>query len=64
MGYLRFILVLFEVMLGLKVNFSKSALVPISEVSIEVPELARLACFFVYNVDYLPSFRGLPVGAT
>jgi len=61
LGYLRCILVLFEVMLGFKINLSKSVLIPIGE----VPELNNLAQFFGCGVDYLPSsYLGLPLGAT
>ena len=48
---------LFEVMLGLKINLSKSVLIPIDE----VPELNNLAQFFGCGVDYVPSsYLGLP----
>ena len=51
----------FEVMSGLRVNLSKSALIPIGE----VPNVHILACFFGCGVDYLPSFYlGLPLGAS
>ena len=52
LGYLRCILVLFEMMLGLKINLSKSVLIPIGEV-------------YPCGVDYLPSsYLGLPLGAS
>ena len=61
LGYLRCILVLFKAMSGLKVNISKSVLIPVRE----VPELNSLAQFFGCGVDFLPSsYLGLPLGAT
>ena len=60
-AYLRCILVLFEVMSGLKINLSESVLIPIGE----VPELNNLAYFFGCDVDYLPSsYLSLLLGAT
>jgi len=54
-------LVLFEVMSGLKLNLSKSVFISIGE----VPELNNLAHFFGCGVDYLPSsYLGLPLGTT
>jgi len=51
---------LFEVMSGLRVNLSKSALIPVGE----VPNVHVLAHFFRCGVDYLPSsYLGLPLGA-
>ena len=49
--YLRCILVLFEVMSGLKINLSKSVIIPVGEVL----ELENLAQFFGCGVDSLPS---------
>jgi len=47
-------------MFDLRVNFSKSVLIPIGE----VPELQHLAQFFGYGIDYLPSsYLGQPLGA-
>jgi len=61
MGYLRFILVLFEMMSGLKINLSKSVRIPVGE----VPELNNLAQFLGCGVDSLPSsYLGLPLGAS
>jgi len=60
LGYLRCILALFEVMLRLKINLSKSVLIPIGEVS----ELNNLVHFLGCGVDYPPlSYLGLPLGA-
>ena len=61
LGYLRCILVLFEAMSGLKINLSKSVLIPVGEVT----ELNYLAQFFGCGVDSLPSsYLGLPLGAS
>jgi len=47
-------------MYGLKVNLSKSALIPIGK----VPIVHVLARFFGCGVDYLPSsYLGLPLSA-
>jgi len=52
---------LFEVMSGLKINLSKSVLVPTGE----VPELNHLAHFFCCGVDYLHlSYLDLALWAT
>ena len=52
---------LFEVMSGLKINLSKSVIIPVGE----VPELDNLAQFFGCGVDSLPSsYLGLPLGAS
>ena len=52
---------LFEVMLGLKINLSKSVIIPIGE----VPELESLAQFFGCGFDSLPSsYLGLLLGAS
>ena len=60
LGYLRCILLLFEAMSGLRVNLSKSALIPVGE----VPNVHALAHFFGCGVDYLPSsYLGLPLSA-
>ena len=60
LGYLKCILLLFEAMSGLRVNLSKSALIPVGE----VPNVHDLARFFGCGVDYLPpSYLGLPLGA-
>ena len=61
LGYLRCILVLFEVMSRLKINLSKSFLIHVGE----APELNNLAQFFGCDVDSLPSsYFGLPLGAS
>ena len=61
MGYLRCILLLSEVMSGVRVNLSKSALIPVGE----VPNVHNLARFFGCGVEYLPSsYLGLPLGAS
>ena len=61
LGYLRCILLLFEAMAGLKVNLTKSALIPIEE----VPDLHHPAQFFSSGVDCIPStYLGLPLGAS
>jgi len=61
LGYLKCILLVFEAMSGLRVNLSKSALIPIGE----VPNVNALAHFFGCAVDYLPSsYLGLPLGAS
>ena len=60
LGYLRCILLLFETMSGLRVNFSKSALIPASD----VPNVHMLTPFLGCGVDHLPSlYLGLPLGA-
>ena len=51
---------LFEVISKLKVNLSKSVLIPVGD----VPELAHLAHFLSCGVEYLPSYLGLPLDAT
>ena len=57
LGYLRCILLLFEAMSRLKVNLSKSSLIPIGE----VPNIHYLASFFGCEVGALPSsYLGLP----
>ena len=61
LGYLRCILLLFEALSGLKVNISKSALIPVGE----VPNVHDLARFFGCGVEHLPSsYLGLPLGAS
>ena len=61
LGYLRCILLLFEAMSGLRVNLSKSALIPVGE----VPNVQDLARFFGCGVEFLPSsYLGLPLGAS
>jgi len=61
LGYLKCILLVFEVMSGLRVNLSKSAIIPIGE----VPNVNVLAHFFGYGVDYLPSsYLVLPLGTS
>jgi len=61
LGYLRCILLLFEAMSRVTFNLSKSALIPIGDVS-NVHVLAR---FFGCGVDYLSSsYIGLPLGAS
>ena len=51
LGYLRCILLLFEAMSGLRVNLSKSALIPIGE----VPNADVLPLFWVVQwIIYLP----------
>ena len=61
LGYLRCILLLFEALIGLKVNLAKSVLIPIGE----VPNLYQLAQFFGCGIDVLPStYLGLPLGAS
>jgi len=57
-GYLRCILVIFAVMLGLKVKLSKRFLILVGKV-LELPHLAH---FFVCCADYLSSYLGLPLG--
>jgi len=48
-------------MSGLRVNFSKSVIIPIGE----VPNVNGLAHFFGCRVDYLPfSYLGLSLGTT
>ena len=48
-------------MSGLRVNLSKSSLIPIGE----VPNIHLLACFFGCEVCALPStYLGLPLGAS
>ena len=60
MGYLRCIFLLFEAMSGLRVNLSKSALIPVGE----VPNVHDLTRFFGCGVEYLPSsYLGLSLGA-
>ena len=59
LGYLRCILLLFEAMSGLRVNLSKSALIPVGD----VPNVHVLARFLGCKVDHLPSYLGLPLGA-
>ena len=60
LGYLRCSLLLFKAMSALRVNLSKSVLLPIGE----APEMHHLAHFFGGGVDYLPSsYFGLPQGA-
>jgi len=60
LGYLRCILLSFEAMSGLRVNLSKSALIPVGD----VPNVHVLASFSGCRVDYLPSsYLGLPLGA-
>ena len=59
MGYFKIILPVFEAMSGLRVNLSRSVIIPIGE----VPNVNVLAHFFGCRVDYLPSFYlGLPLG--
>jgi len=61
LGYLRCIIVLFEMMSGLKINLCKSVFIPFGE----VPELNNLAQLFDCGVDSLPSsYLGLPLGAS
>jgi len=61
LGYLRCILLLFEAMSRLKVNLSKSSLIPIGEVL----NIHLLACFFGCEVSALRStYLGLPLGAS
>ena len=61
LGYLRCIIVLFEMMSGLKINLCKSVFIPFGE----VPELNNLAQLFDCGVDSLPSsYLGLPFGAS
>jgi len=50
LGYLRCIFVLFEAMSGLKINLSKSVLIPVGE----VPELNKLAQVFGCGIDSPP----------
>lgn len=61
LGYLRCVLLCFETVSGLRVNLSKSELIPVGEVD-RVPMLAViLGC----KVSALPvSYLGLPLGAT
>jgi len=60
LGYLRCILLLFEVMSGLRVNLSKSALIPIGD----APNVHVLAPFFGCGVNHQPSsYLGLPLSA-
>jgi len=60
LGYLRCILLFFEAMSGLRVNLSKSSLIPIGEVSY----IHFLPSFFGCEVSALPStYLGLPLGA-
>jgi len=59
LGYLRCILLIFEAMSGLRVNFSKNVLIPIGE----VPQFQHMAHFFGCRIDYLLlSYLGLPLG--
>ena len=59
LGYLRCVLLLFEAMSGLRVNLSKSSIIPIGE----IPNIHHLASFFDYGVSALPStYLGLPLG--
>lgn len=44
----------------LRVNLTKSVLIAIGE----VPELLHLVHSFDYEVKYLPSYLGLPLGAS
>ena len=61
LGYLRCNLLLFEAMSRLRVNLSKSSLIPIGE----VPNIHLLACFFGCEVCTLPStYLGLPLEAS
>ena len=61
LGYLRYTLLLFEAISGLKVNFAKGVLIPIRE----VPNVHLLAQFFGCGIDSLPSsYLGLPPGAS
>ena len=60
LGYLRCIVLLFEAMSGLRVNLSKSTLIPVGNVS----NVHVLAHFFGCGVDHLPSpYLGFPLGA-
>jgi len=60
LGYLRCILLLFEAMSWLRINLSKSALIPVGE----MPNVHNLARFFGCGVEYMPSsYLGLPLGA-
>ena len=61
LGYLRCVLLLFEAMSGLRVNLSKSSIIPIGE----IPNIHHLASFFDCGVSALPSiYLGLPLGAS
>jgi len=61
LGYFKIILPVFEAMSGLRVNLSRSVIIPIGE----VPNVNVLAHFFGCRVDYLPSSHlGLPLGAS
>ena len=54
-------LLLFEAMTGLRVNLSKSSLIPIGE----IPNIHHLASFFHCGISALPSiYLGLPLGAS
>ena len=61
LGYLRCVLLLFEAMSGLRVNLSKSSIIPIGVIS----NIHHLAYFFDCGVSALPSiYLGLPLGAS
>ena len=49
LGYLRCVLLLFEAMSGLKVNLSKSSLIPIGE----IPNIQQLASFFELSLIHI-----------
>jgi len=60
LGHLRCTLPLFEAMSGLRVNLSKTVLIPVGD----MPNVHVLACFFRCGVDHPPSsYLGLPLGA-
>jgi hypothetical protein len=59
--YIRLVLICFEVVSGLKVNMSKSEMVPIGEV-VNLPVLADILCC---NIGSLPmSYLGMPLGSS
>ena len=61
LGFLRWVLLLFEGMSGLRVNLSKCSLILIGE----IPNIYHLASFFDCGVSALPStYLGLPLGAS
>jgi len=59
--FLKCIHLVFEAMFGLRVNLTKSLIIPIGE----LPNVNVLAHFFGCRVEYLPAYYlGLPLGAS
>ena len=58
--YIRMVLIFFEAITGLRVNVSKSEIVPVGEVG----NLGALACILCCKVGRLPmSYLEMPLGA-